>query len=422
MSGAPRQRNRGLRAPSVAGGAPRRLDSAGENQTQRRPLVVHLITRLDPGGSAVQAVESCAGLAKRGWDVLLASGPGSGGSGSMPNSGAARIELVTSLTRDPHPFYDPIALWQIVRLLMRERPAILHTHSAKAGVLGRWAGWLTRIPVVIHTPHGHVLYGYARGIKNRIYLLAERIIAPVTDCLIALSDGERRESVEAGIGRDNQWVVVHSGIRLDRLPPANPPDEETGPLRIGVVARLEHVKGVDMLVRAIGELKATDPPPRACKVLIWGCGALDGELRALASELGVGDDIDFVGTEQDVNEFIGSLHIYAQPSRNEGMGRALVIAQAMGVPTVATNVCGIPDVVKDGESGVLARPEDPADLARALRVLIDDDDTRVRMGRRASEWMAEIDESGYPIFSYEAMLWHLQHTYERLVRAPAATS
>ena len=84
--------------------------------------------------------------------------------------------------------------------------------------------------------------------------------------------------------------------------------------------------------------------------------------------------------------------------------------------------CSSPDVVKDGESGVLARPEDPADLARALRVLIDDDDTRVRMGRGASEWMAEVDESGYPIFSYEAMLWHLQHTYERLVRAPAATS
>ncbi len=398
------------------------MDPPNSSDSGRRPLVVHLITRLDPGGSAEQALESCAGLAKLGWDVVLASGPGIGGSGVIPDSGAARIELVAALTRDPHPFYDPVALWQIMRLLMRERPAILHTHSAKAGVLGRWAAWLTRIPVVIHTPHGHVLYGYARGIRNWIYLLAERIIAPITDCLVALSDGERRESVEAGIGRDDQWVVVHSGIRLDRLPPANPPDEETGPLRIGVVARLEHVKGVDVLVRAIGELKATNPPPRACKVLIWGSGALDGELRALASELGVADDVDFVGTEQGVNEFIGSLHIYTQPSRNEGMGRALVIAQAMGVPTVATNGCGIPDVVKDGESGMLARPEDPADLARALRALIDDDDARARMGRRASQRMAEIDESGHPIFSYEAMLWHLQHTYERLVRAPAATS
>ncbi len=397
-------------------------DPPNNSDSGRRPLVVHLITRLDPGGSAVQVVECCAGLTERSWDVVLASGPGSGGRGVMPDGGAARIELIGALTRDPHPFYDPIALWQIMRLLRRERPAILHTHSAKAGVLGRGAGWLTRTPIVVHTPHGHVLYGYARGIKNRIYLLAERIMAPVTDCLVALSDGERRESVDAGIGRDDQWVVVHSGIRLDRLPPANPPDEQTGPLRIGVVARLEHVKGIDVLVRAVAELKAADPAPRACEVLIWGSGALGGELRALASELGVGDDIDFIGTEQDVNEFIGSLHIYAQPSRNEGMGRALVIAQAMGVAVAATSVCGIPDVVKDGETGVLARPEDPADLARALRILIDDDDTRVRMGRRACEWMAEIDESGHPVFSYEAMLWHLQHTYERLVGAPAAIS
>lgn len=377
--------------------------------------VVHLITRLDPGGSAENTFLTCYHLVENGWEAVLATGPGWTGTEANVDSARVPVTFISAMRRDPAPLADGRALWQIYRLLRRERPTILHTHSAKAGILGRWAGFLARVPVIVHTPHGHVLYGYARGIMNWVYLAAERMTAPITDCLVALSEGERRESIEAGIGRDNQWVVVHSGIRLDQLPPANPPDEEPGPLRIGVVARLEHVKGIDVLVRAIGELKATNPPPRACELLIWGSGALDGELRALAAELGVGDDIDFVGTEQDVNKFIGSLHIYAQPSRNEGMGRALVIAQAMGVPTVATSVCGIPDVVKDGETGVLARPEDPADLARALRVLIEDEDTRVRMGRRASEWMAEIDESGHPIFSYEAMLWHLLHAYQRLI-------
>jgi len=380
-----------------------------------RGKVLHLITRLDPGGSAEEALESCAGLAARGWEVILASGPGMGGSGAVPDSGNARIELVSSLTRDPHPVADPIALWQIMKLLRRERPDILHTHSAKAGVLGRWAGWLMRVPVIVHTPHGHVLYGYARGIKNRVYLLAERVTAPITDCLVAVSDGERRESVEANIGRQDQWVVIHSGVHLDRLQTEAAPPAQDAPVRIGTVARLEHVKGIDLLIRAAGVLVAGEPTRRGHQILIWGAGGLEGELRALTREVGAEDMVSFVGTEQDVNEFIHSLHVYTQPSRNEGMGRALVVAQAMGIPIVAAAVCGIPDVVRDGVSGILTLPEDPEDLARTLRTVIEDEDGRAQMGRRAREWMAQVDESGSPEFSYDAMLWRLERTYARLV-------
>ena len=111
-------------------------DPPKNQDSGHRPLVVHLITRLDPGGSAVQVVESCAGLAKRGWDVVLTSGPGIGGSGIVPDSGAARIELVAALTRDPHPFYDPIALWQIMRLLMRERPDCSGTRTGLSSSSG----------------------------------------------------------------------------------------------------------------------------------------------------------------------------------------------------------------------------------------------------------------------------------------------
>jgi len=384
-------------------------------QPETRPKVLHLITRLDPGGSAEEALESCAGLAAAGWDVVLASGPGLGGSGTVPESGTARIEIVPSLTRDPHPIADPVGLWQVIKLLRRERPDLVHTHSAKAGVLGRWAAWLTRTPVIVHTPHGHVLYGYAGGLKNWVYLLAERLTAPISDCLVAVSDGERRESVGARIGRESQWVVIHSGVHLDRLRLDAPVGDASEPVRIGIVARLEHVKGVDLLIRAVGHLTKGKPLSRTYEVLIWGSGGLEDDLRTLARDVGAADDVSFVGTRQDVNEFIRSLHVYTQPSRNEGMGRALVIAQAMGIPIVATRVCGIPDVVKDGESGMLTRPEDPEDLAHALRSMIEDDATRQRMGARARAWMREVDESGYPEFSHESMLWQLQRTYERLL-------
>lgn len=378
-----------------------------------RRKVVHLITRLDPGGSTEEALESSAGLAAEGWDVILASGPGLGGTGAVPDGGAARIELVSSLTRDPHPIADPIALWQIIRLLRRERPDIVHTHSAKAGVLGRWGGFLCRVPIIVHTPHGHVLYGYARGLKNWIYLFAERVTARITHCLVAVSAGERRESVAAGIGRDSQWVVVHSGVHFEKLPRRDA-SVSTTCVRIGVVARLEHVKGVDLLIRAAAALRASEPAT-PYSILVWGSGDLEVDLKRLCRDLGVTDAIEFVGTSQDVHDFMRGLDVYTQPSRNEGMGRALVVAQAMGVPIVATSVCGIPDVVRHGETGLLAPAEDPDALARALRHLIEEGDTRRAMGEAAQRWMAHVDQSGHPVFSYAAMLWHLRRTYERLL-------
>jgi hypothetical protein len=128
--------------------------------------ILHLITRLDPGGSAENTLLTCHHLAAGGWQAVLAAGPG--WTGDMARVGEVSVPVlqIPSLRRDPSPLADLRAFWQIYRLLRRERPDILHTHSAKAGVLGRWAGRLARVPVIVHTPHGHVLYGYARGTKN----------------------------------------------------------------------------------------------------------------------------------------------------------------------------------------------------------------------------------------------------------------
>ena len=221
--------------------------------------VLHLITRLDPGGSAENTLLTCYHLVENGWQAILASGPSWTGDDTNVVNAEVPVLLIGSLKRDLAPVADIRALWQIYRLLRRERPTILHTHSAKAGILGRWAGLLARVPVIIHTPHGHVLYGYARGPKNWFYLVAERITAPVTDCLVALSEGEKRESAAAGIGKLAKWVVIPSGVEVEGLAPRE--GESSDPLRVGCVARLEHVKGIDVLVRATGALAGYSLPP-----------------------------------------------------------------------------------------------------------------------------------------------------------------
>jgi len=374
--------------------------------------VLHLITRLDPGGSAENTLLTCHHLVESGWQASLAAGPGWTGEDASVGDVRVPVLLIPAMRRDPSPIADARALWQIYRLLRSERPTIVHTHSAKAGVLGRWAGFFARVPVIVHTPHGHVLYGYARGVKNWAYLTAERITAPITDCLVALSEGEKRESIAAGIGTTTQWAVIPSGVDVASLEPREA--EPSEPLHIGCVARLEHVKGVDVLVRAAALLLGEDLPP--WQILVWGDGRQHDELCALSAELGTAESVHFVGTEQPVEDFLHSLDLYVQPSRNEGMGRALVLAQGVGLPVVASNVCGIPDVVPDGETGELVDPNDPRALAVALSGFLRDGGERNTFGHAARSWIMTADETGYPKFSTEAMLWRLEHLYERLAQ------
>jgi glycosyltransferase involved in cell wall biosynthesis len=324
------------------------------------------------------------------------------------------VATVPALRRDPSPLADLRALWQIFRLLRRQRPAILHTHSAKAGILGRWAGWLAGVPVIVHTPHGHVLYGYTRGLQNWAYRMAERVSAPITDCLVALSEGEKRESVAAGIGREERWVVIPSGVDVDDLSPRRAGRDPSAPLRIGCVARLEHVKGIDVLVRAAAVLGAADLPE--FEIEVWGDGRQRDELLTLRDAVAATHGPRFVGTEEPVEQFLRRLDVYVQPSRNEGMGRALVLAQGVGLPVVASRVCGIPDVVKDGETGILVDAESPAALAEAIACLVLDEERRNAFGDAARSWIMTKDESGFPRFSTAAMLWHLQRLYRQLAR------
>ncbi len=350
--------------------------------------VLHLITRMDMGGSATNTAATCVRLAdQHGCHVTLASGPSS----EMPlqlarrlaESGVSRLTL-PHLRRNPNPIGDVAGLVEVLALVRRLRPAVLHTHTSKAGVLGRLAGWLLRVPVVVHTPHGHIFYGYFGGFRMRVFAWLERVAAHWCDYIISLTDRETTDYLDRRIGRPEQYVTIPSGVPLERFtaPGAGVRERVRTALGIGpeevvfiTVARLEPVKGVDVLVDAWRLLAAAAP-----RLLIVGDGGERPRLEHRAGDAGLSDRIVFLGARADVPDLLHAADAFVLASRNEGMGRVYVEAMAAGLPVVGTDVGGVGCVVQDGVSGILTPPETPAAIAAAVARLAADPAERGRMG------------------------------------------
>jgi glycosyltransferase involved in cell wall biosynthesis len=393
----------------------------------KRPIF-HIITRLEPGGSAQNVIDSVVSQAGE-RKVLLIAGPHKGRERlTLGPAATFRYLEIPSLVREISPINDIRTFLALKDEISAFNPAIVHTHTAKAGILGRWAAWLHNLragrqarAVIVHTPHGHVFYGYFGPVKTLLFKIIERLTACVTDHFIALTDGERRESVEQGLGPVSKWTVIHSGIRFrDRLH-----ENIRGQLGITadetvitVVARLEPVKGVEYLIRAAGELQKKDLNKKL-RFLLVGDGSLKAGLIVLAGKLGLGKAMIFTGFQCDVFKYLAATDIYAQPSLNEAMGRTVIEAQYMGLPVIASRVCGLPDTVREGATGLLVPPGDPGALAGAIETLLRDDGMRRRMGEAAKRRVLEKDFTGYTRFSEESMNIRLKNFYNRILEPGA---
>jgi glycosyltransferase involved in cell wall biosynthesis len=390
----------------------------GENQ-----LILHIITRLEPGGSAQNVIDSAVYQA-RDYKVVLAAGPHKGKEQlalDLPEN--AQYLEIKDLVREISPLKDLRAFLELRKVISTLKPAIVHTHAAKAGILGRWAAWLynrgagSRRAIIVHTPHGHVFYGYFGPFKTSVFKLAERLTARVTDRFIALTEGERRESVEQGLGPAARWTVIHSGVRFDNRNYEHAKrdlDIAKDETVIAVVARLEPVKGVEYFIRAAALLQHRNPDNKL-RYLVVGDGSLNTRLLNLADDLGLSGKIIFAGFQRDIFKYLAAADIYVQPSLNEGMGRTVLEAQYMKLPVVASNVCGLPDAVKDGVTGLLVPPGDPGALAAALETLLKDGGLRYRMGEAARRRVLEKDFTGYTRFSAESMNIQLKKFYNGLL-------
>jgi glycosyltransferase involved in cell wall biosynthesis len=358
----------------------------------RRLRMLHVITRLDHGGSAENTLLTVAGLDPECYDITLAVGPTVGD--PSPTEIEARRRGVRfvdmpHLVRAPQPTSDVRALRCLQRLLREEVWDLVHTHTSKAGILGRWAAHRAGVPGIVHTPHGHVFYGYYGSVVTGAFIRLERRAANWCHRLVALTAADREDHLRFGVGAPSQWDVIHSGVDFAPLS-ATATDRaamrmELGigrqDLVIGTLGRLAAVKGQQDLVRAFSVLLSVVPEAR---LLLVGDGEQEVALRSLASDLGVISRCVFGGWRQDVGDVLRAVDIFALPSHNEGMGKALVEAMYLGCPVVATNVGGIPELITDGVEGLLVAPRDPASLAEALQRLVADVALRQRLGSRAA--------------------------------------
>jgi glycosyltransferase involved in cell wall biosynthesis len=257
-------------------------------------------------------------------------------------------------------------------------------------------------------------------------LFLERITAKITDKLVALTEGEKNESLSFGVGKEQQWVIIPSGIDYNlelkvycKLHNSELKEKLGIPknsIVIGTVARLEPIKGIKYFVDAtkiILSLPSSYLLP-SIYFLIVGDGSERKFLEEKVEKLGLKDKFIFTGMRDDVAELMSIMDIYVQPSINEGMGKTIVLAELLGKPVVATNVQGIPSVVINNETGILVPPKDPQKLAEAIVKLINDKNLRTKMGENAKKWVYKIVD-GYPQFSQQRMLFLLENLYKMLV-------
>ncbi|MCE9536940.1 MAG: glycosyltransferase family 4 protein, partial [Nitrospirae bacterium] len=293
--------------------------------------------------------------------------------------------LLPSLTRAVHPLKDLQALWQLIGLFRREQPALVHTHTSKAGVVGRMAAWLARVPVIVHTPHGHVFYGHFGPFRSWLFLQIERGLSGITDRLIALTDAERQDHLDRAVGRADRFAVVPSGIDREKFGRARVrgkqlPDWFGCPadaLVVGSVGWLTDIKGHEHLITAVALLKKDVP---SLHLVIVGSGDRKEALLLLAESLG----LHLLGHRDDVDLCLAGMDLFVLPSLNEGMGRALIEAMASGLPVIASRVGGIPAVIDHERTGLLVPPGDAGALAGALRRLLDQPEWARQLGAAAS--------------------------------------
>ncbi len=381
--------------------------------------ILRIIARLNVGGPARHVIWLTEGLQSAGYETLLAAGvvpPGEDDMSYLATAAGVTPFIIPEMSREIS-LKDTLTTWKLFRLMVRERPELVHTHTAKAGTVGRVAGlmyrWLTPAALIgkprpcrfVHTYHGHVFHSYYGRLKTRLFLTIERSLARlITDRIVVISRQQRHEINEVfRVGRSEQFAVIPLGLDLSGYakPQQRRPllraelhaSEET--MLIGIVGRLTEIKNHRLFLQAAALVKSANGS--GARFVIIGDGRLRGELEAQANMLGLDEDVLFLGTRNDPEDFYPALDIVALTSLNEGTPLTLIEAMANARPIIATAVGGVVDLLgpavsaKDGyticERGLVVESGDAEALARGLRRLLEDQTLGRELGRRGLEFV-----------------------------------
>lgn len=345
------------------------------SQKERPIRIMNLIARLNVGGPAVAVTHLTERLGPPDYHSILVCGTIEPGEGDMTYYARERgIEpiVIPELGRSLNPLRDIQTMWKVYQLIQQEKPDVIHTHAAKAGFVGRVAAWLAGVPVIVHTFHGHVFRGYFSPNKTRFFILLERVTARMSDTIITLSDGLRRELAdEYRITRKGRITVLPLGLDLGVFTQTARKSgvfrkehgiDNDAPL-IGIIGRITPIKNHALFLNAAVLIKAKQPK---AKFIIVGDGEVRGETEALVDALGLRESVIFTGWQKDVAHIYSDLDVSVISSINEGTPVTVIEALAGGCPVVATAVGGLPDLLDHGKLGRLVDEQTPEALSKAI--------------------------------------------------------
>ncbi len=395
--------------------------------------IVHIITRLILGGAQENTLITCRLLAEHGHEVTLITGPALGPEGALfeQTEGAPYETIVVDrLRREINALHDVAAYIEIKKLLGQIKPDIVHTHSAKAGILGRFAAHAIRHrakrrrrPYIVHTIHGLAFHPYQSTMLNRFYIAVEKAAAKRTDRFICVADAMTEKAIAAGIGKPGDFVTAYSAV--DEQAFLQQPDVRQiaafrRKYRIGeqavvlvTIARLAELKGHDYIIESAKTLAGEH---ENCVWLFVGDGHLTQEIKSKIHVASLGYKFRFTGLlpPDEIPLAIHASDILVHCSLREGLARVLPQAMLCGKPVVSFDIDGAAEVVNEG-TGLLIEPENTAQLTDACRALIEDADLRHTLGESARQSVIEK-------FAPETMLRVIEDTYNQLIHGPAQAS
>jgi len=385
--------------------------------------IVHIITRLILGGAQENTIITCKVLAQRGHDVTLITGPALGPEGELFNQAQGqgyKVIVIDRLRRAINPFNDTISYFQIKKLLRQLQPDIIHTHSAKAGILGRFVGNKLKAQnpklKIVHTLHGLAFHPYQSETLNKFYIAIEKSAAKRTDFFISVADAMTAQSTAVGIGKPEQYVTAYSAIDEDEFLEPISQERRSGFRRkygIGedavvlvTVARLFMLKGHEFIIESAKELSKRFAN---CVWLFVGDGNLSEHYKQQARELGLADRIKFTGLlpPSQIPLAIQSSDMLVHCSLREGLARTLPQAMLCGRPAISFDVDGAKEVVNEN-TGRLIEPKNVEQLIEACAELIENADLRQKLGRAGKESVKEK-------FAPDTMVDTIEEVYRNLL-------
>ena len=379
--------------------------------------ICHIITRLIIGGAQENTLLTCLGLHERGHQVTLLTGPETGPEGSLLEEAAAggySVHVIPTLRRAVRPIMDWRARRDLAQALSALNPEVVHTHSSKAGILGRLAARDVGVPTIVHTIHGMSFNRTQSPLVRGLYRRFERHCARFTDRLVTVADAMSSQAAAAGMAEPEKFTTIYSGMRTERFTPEQydrpaarrswgAGDDE---VVVGTIARLFDNKGYEQLIPAMAEAIRYAPGLR----FVWvGDGPGRDEYESRLSQLRLRDRVYMTGLipPEEVPAVLAGVDVLVHASQWEGLPRAAVQALLMRVPVISFDIDGAPEVVIPGQTGELVPLNDVASLTRQIVALAADPARRARYGQAGRELCLQR-------FDWRTMVVQLEHLYQKL--------